>query len=73
MPCDANQVTPLLKDRAKLMEILDPSLQDSVNEKHLHQVTALTLLAAPQSNRAPIDTITLSCAGGRNSSTLRAS
>lgn len=36
------------------MEILDPSLQDSVNEKHLHQVTALILLAAPQSKRAPV-------------------
>jgi len=26
------------------MEILDPSLQDSVNEKHLHQVAAVAVL-----------------------------
>lgn len=37
-------VTPVLTNREKLMEILDSSLQDTVNEKHLHQVAAVAVL-----------------------------
>jgi serine/threonine protein kinase len=37
-------VTPLLTKRSMLMEILDPSLRESVNEKHLHQVAAVAVL-----------------------------
>lgn len=37
-------VTPMLMNRTKLKECLDPSLHETVNEKHLHQVAAVAAL-----------------------------
>jgi hypothetical protein len=31
---------PLLSDKAKVLEIVDPYIQDTVNLKHLYQVLA---------------------------------
>ncbi|XP_024375123.1 probable receptor-like protein kinase At1g80640 isoform X2 [Physcomitrium patens] len=37
-------VTPILTNRAKLMEVIDPTLQDTLNVKQLHQVAAVAVL-----------------------------
>jgi hypothetical protein len=34
------QAMPVLSDRAKILEIIDPCLHDTVNLKHLYQVLA---------------------------------
>ncbi|CAK9866235.1 unnamed protein product [Sphagnum jensenii] len=48
---------PLLSDKAKVLEIVDPYLQDTVNLKHLYQVAAVVKLCVqPEPSYRPLIT-----------------